>query len=170
VLMVGTDEAAVDAELKSGRLSCPRCASGLGGTVSIVKCVFDPGASRVVSGGRSAAPCSATHVLIPEDTLIRRRHGAEVIGAALTAKARGDGHRRIAKDPPTRFHATSYISASTFPDRGVQRSDQAIRALLLVWYLSRQMYRSDFISISGVRAPFGKAFAAPAYDSEAPGG
>ena len=74
------------------------------------------------------------------------------------------------RQPPTRLQATSYISASTFPDRGVQRSDQAIRALLLVWYFPGQMYRSDFISMSGVRAPFGKAFAAPAYDSGAPGG
>ena len=29
---------------------------------------------------------------------MRRRDGVEVIGAALTAKARGDGHRRIAAD------------------------------------------------------------------------
>jgi hypothetical protein len=36
--------------------------------------------------------------LIPEDTLVRRRHAAEVIGAALTAKAKGAGHRRIAMD------------------------------------------------------------------------
>ena len=37
-------------------------------------------------------------MLVPEDTLVRRRDGVEVIGAALTAKARGDGHRRIAVD------------------------------------------------------------------------
>jgi hypothetical protein len=36
--------------------------------------------------------------LIPEDTLVRRRHGAELIGAALTARAKGASHRRIAKD------------------------------------------------------------------------
>jgi hypothetical protein len=37
-------------------------------------------------------------MLVPEDTLLRRRHGAEVIGAALTAKAKGDSHRRIGKN------------------------------------------------------------------------
>ena len=42
--------------------------------------------------------CSVTHVLIPEDMLLRRRDGVEVIGAALSAKATGAGHRRIAKD------------------------------------------------------------------------
>jgi hypothetical protein len=34
--------------------------------------------------------------LRPEDTLLRRRDGVEVIGAALVAKAQGQGHRRIA--------------------------------------------------------------------------
>ena len=46
---------------------------------------------------RSVCPaCEATHVLVSEDTLVRRRDGAEVVGAALTAKAKGDGHRRVA--------------------------------------------------------------------------
>ena len=40
--------------------------------------------------------CGATHVLVPEDMLLRRRDAVEVVGAALTAKARGDGYRRIA--------------------------------------------------------------------------
>lgn len=35
-------------------------------------------------------------MLISEDTLVRRRDGVEVIGAALAAKARGRGHRRAA--------------------------------------------------------------------------
>jgi hypothetical protein len=35
-------------------------------------------------------------VLVPEDTLLRRRDGVEVIGAALAAKAKGQGHRKIA--------------------------------------------------------------------------
>jgi hypothetical protein len=34
--------------------------------------------------------------LVPEDTLLRRRDGVEVIGAALVAKAQGHGHRTIA--------------------------------------------------------------------------
>jgi transposase-like protein len=100
VLIVGTDEAAVEVELTSGRLNCPVCASGLR--------PWGHGVDREVRlRARSerrcfrrsiCRPCQATHVLVPEDTLVRRRHGAEVIGAALTAKARGHGHRRIAKD------------------------------------------------------------------------
>ncbi|MGH3452698.1 MAG: helix-turn-helix domain-containing protein [Haloechinothrix sp.] len=42
------------------------------------------------------AACRATHVLLAEDTLLRRRDGVEVIGAALAAKARGQGQRRSA--------------------------------------------------------------------------
>jgi hypothetical protein len=43
-------------------------------------------------------PCAATHVLVPQDTLLRRRDSVEVIGAALTAKAEeGKGHRSIAQ-------------------------------------------------------------------------
>jgi hypothetical protein len=40
--------------------------------------------------------CVVTHMLVPEDTLVRRRDGVEVIGAALVAKAQGQGHRKIA--------------------------------------------------------------------------
>jgi len=36
--------------------------------------------------------------LVPEDTLVRRRDGAEVIGAALTMKAQGQGHRKISAE------------------------------------------------------------------------
>ncbi|MDQ3463028.1 MAG: hypothetical protein M3471_08390, partial [Actinomycetota bacterium] len=44
------------------------------------------------------AGCGATHVLLPEDTLARRRDAVEVIGAALTAKAAGSGHRSVAAE------------------------------------------------------------------------
>jgi hypothetical protein len=40
--------------------------------------------------------CLVTHVLLPVTVLLRRADAAEVIGAALTARAVGLGHRRIA--------------------------------------------------------------------------
>ena len=40
--------------------------------------------------------CRATHVLLTISCLLRRADAAEVIGAALAAKASGEGHRRIA--------------------------------------------------------------------------
>ncbi|MEO6491707.1 MAG: helix-turn-helix domain-containing protein [Ilumatobacteraceae bacterium] len=36
-------------------------------------------------------------MLISDDSLLRRRDGVEVIGAALVAKASGTGHRRVAE-------------------------------------------------------------------------
>ncbi|MGH9008979.1 MAG: helix-turn-helix domain-containing protein [Acidimicrobiia bacterium] len=41
--------------------------------------------------------CGATHVLLPDSTLIRRRDHVETIGEAILAKATGSGHRRIAE-------------------------------------------------------------------------
>ena len=55
------------------------------------------------SGGRWLRPrralcrsCWATHVLLPTSALLRRAALAELIGAALVAKAGGTGHRSIA--------------------------------------------------------------------------
>ena len=98
MLIVGTDAARVEADLVAGRLSCPACGDSLR--------PWGHGADREVRllGGverrrfrRSVCPaCRVTHVLLPEDTLVRRRDGAEVVGAALTAKVKGEGHRRVA--------------------------------------------------------------------------
>jgi hypothetical protein len=40
--------------------------------------------------------CAVTHVLISDDSLLRRRDGVDVIGVALAASATGCGHRRVA--------------------------------------------------------------------------
>jgi hypothetical protein len=39
--------------------------------------------------------CLVTHVLLPVTVLLRRAYAAEVIGAALLARAAGQGHRSI---------------------------------------------------------------------------
>jgi hypothetical protein len=100
VLIVGTDKAAVEADLIGGRLSCPTCQVGLrpwGHGVDREVRLLARSEQRCFR--RSICrPCRATHVLIPEDTLVRRRHVGEVIGAALTARAKGASLRRIAKD------------------------------------------------------------------------
>jgi hypothetical protein len=98
VIIVGTDEAAVEADLSGGRICCPNCRGGLrpwghaaGREVRLL------GRSERLGPRRcTCRPCAATHVLAPEGTLLRRRDGVEVIGTALTAKARGQGHRKIA--------------------------------------------------------------------------
>lgn len=97
--MVENDGDGVDRDLCAGRVACPGCDGALrpwgwarrrllrrrgGGSVWL-----RPRRGRCRS-------CGGTHVLLPVDTLVRRRDEAAVIGAALLAWLGGAGHRRIA--------------------------------------------------------------------------
>ncbi|HEY5224734.1 MAG TPA: DUF6431 domain-containing protein [Microbacteriaceae bacterium] len=89
----------VETMLQAGQLDCPGCAGALRphgyGRTRIVRGV---GSTRVtVRPRRARCPgCQATHVLLPAGLVPRRADTVEAIGAALTANARGDGHRTIA--------------------------------------------------------------------------
>ena len=100
MLIVGIDAAAVEADLWGGRLGCPGCGSSLRpwghGVEREVRLRF--GGERRSFRRSICGSCAGTHVLVPEDTLVRRRDAVAVVGAALTAKARGVGHRRIAAE------------------------------------------------------------------------
>lgn len=93
--MVGVDAVEVDRRLRGGELRCP---CGAGRLVpwghARARRVRGVGVLRPRRGRCSA--CSATHVLLAVSCLLRRADGAEVIGAALVAKATGVGHRRLA--------------------------------------------------------------------------
>ena len=98
MLIVGTDGPTVEMELKGGRLSCPDCGAVLGpwghGVEREVRLLVRTERRRF---RRSICrSCTGTHILVPEDTLARRRDAAEIIGTALTMKAQGRGHRKIA--------------------------------------------------------------------------
>jgi hypothetical protein len=92
------DPEVVETYLAAGRLCCPGCEGPL------VRWGFAREREvRMLDGARLVRPrraccqaCQTTHVLLPAFSVPRRRDGAEVIGAALLAKANGDGHRRIA--------------------------------------------------------------------------
>jgi len=98
VLAMAVDLEVVEADLAAGRLCCPGCDRPL------ARWGFAREREvRTLDGARSLRPrraycdaCKRTHVLLPAWSVPRRRDGAEVIGAALLAKAQGDGHRRIA--------------------------------------------------------------------------
>ena len=92
--MVGTDPVEVDRGLREGELCCP-CGGGLS--------PWGRARQRVVRGVGVLRPrrvrcgsCLVTHVLLAVSCLLRRADAAEVIGAALRAKAAGRGHRPIA--------------------------------------------------------------------------
>lgn len=95
--IVGSDPLEVERALLAGELECPDCAGRL--------CPWGWARWRVVrrrDGEQRHRPrrsrclvCAVTHVLISSNTLLRRRDGVEVIGAALVAKVSGSGHRRV---------------------------------------------------------------------------
>lgn len=91
MVTVGGDAAAVERRLVSGRLSCPGCAGVLAGWGRArERSVRGPdGVVRLCPRRARCSGCGVTHVLLPLVLLLRRADLAVVIGAALTAKARG---------------------------------------------------------------------------------
>jgi hypothetical protein len=98
VLIVSDDRAVVEADLAAGRLVCPRCRAGvLGGwgcsRLREVRTSLGVRRLRPRRGRCRERSCRATHVLLPEVCLARRRYVVEVIGAALLSAGR-EGYRR----------------------------------------------------------------------------
>ena len=88
----------VEADLAAGRLCCPGCEGPLvrWGFARERKVRMLDGVWLVRPRRACCHRCETTHVLLAAFSVPRRRDGAEVIGAALLAKANGDGHRTIA--------------------------------------------------------------------------
>jgi Homeodomain-like domain len=106
VFAVTVSPEVLEADLAAGRMCCPGCDGPLSpwgfGRVRELRMLHDV---RSVRPRRACCQaCQTTHVLMPAWSVPRRRDCAEVIGAALLAKAQGDGHRKIAARlgrPPT---------------------------------------------------------------------
>ena len=94
--IVGTDPVEVERALLVGELSCPGCAGRLRpwGSARWRDVRRRSEVERRRPRRSRCDGCASTHVLISTDCLLRRRDLAEVIGAALVAKAAGLGHRR----------------------------------------------------------------------------
>ena len=96
--MVENDAVGVDRDLSAGRLACPTCDGALRpwgwGRRRLLR-RRDGSAWLRPRRGRCRS-CGGTHVLLPVDTLVRRRDEVAVIGAAFLAWLGGAGHRRIA--------------------------------------------------------------------------
>ncbi|MCA1678796.1 MAG: DUF6431 domain-containing protein [Actinobacteria bacterium] len=98
VLIVSDDRAVVEADLAAGRLLCPCCGAGVLGGWGCARLR----SVRTRAGVRWLRPrrgrcreksCRATHVLLPDVCLARRRYVVEVIGEALASAGR-EGYRR----------------------------------------------------------------------------
>jgi hypothetical protein len=101
MLMVGVELAIVEGDLVAGRLACPSCERVLG------PWGFARGRWIRVRWGEPVAlrprrarcrGCRGTHVLLPDLCLLHRQYEVAVIGAAVEARARGVGYRRIAAE------------------------------------------------------------------------
>lgn len=99
MLIVSDDRAVVEADLAAGRLLCPRCRVGvLGGwgcaRLRVLRTRDGKRRLRPRRGRCRVRACLATHVLLPDVFLARRKDAVEVIGDALLA---GEGYRRVAE-------------------------------------------------------------------------
>ncbi|MFE0418361.1 MULTISPECIES: hypothetical protein [Streptomyces] len=98
VLTVEADETRVEARLLAGRMECPDCGGVLGpwGWARHRVLRDAKGLVRLRPRRARCAGCGGSHVLLPVFVLVRRVDLADVIGAALIAKAAGSGSRSIA--------------------------------------------------------------------------
>jgi hypothetical protein len=92
---VEADPVRVESRLSAGQVDCPDCPGvlrpwGWGRRRSVhgIDAALRPRRGR-------CRVCLVTHVLLPVTVLLRRAYAAEVIGAALVARAAGRGHRSI---------------------------------------------------------------------------
>jgi transposase-like protein len=125
MVMVFAEVARVEAELVGGWLRCS-CGGQLRpwghARERVVRAV-----GRVRPRRAKCRGCGRTHVLLWQSCLLRRRDGIAVIGVALTAKAGGVGHRRIAE--------RLGVPADTVRGwlRRFARDAEAVRAHFLGW-------------------------------------
>jgi hypothetical protein len=141
VLIVSDDRAAVEADLAAGRLLCPRCRVGvLGGwgcaRVRVVRTREEERRLRPRRGRCRERACRATHVLLPDVCLARRRDAVEVIGEALLSIGR-ESYRRVAerlgvpaetvRDWRLRFRSRAEVIAAHFL-RWARALDGTLRA------------------------------------------
>jgi hypothetical protein len=99
IIVVDVDQA--ERDLAAGRLACPRCSGTLRAWAHAarrrIRRLHAPDLMVQPRRARCSA-CGATQVLLPSSCLPRRADATEVVGAALLAKANGQGHRSIARD------------------------------------------------------------------------
>lgn len=97
MVTVEADLVYVESRLAAGGIGCPACGSGVLGGWGYARVRQVEGLSGPLRPRRARCRgCRVTHVLLPVTVLLRRAYAAERIWLALTARAQGAGHRRIA--------------------------------------------------------------------------
>jgi hypothetical protein len=96
VVTVSADAGSVESRLRAGQISCPDCGLGVLGGWGFARSRSVVGAAGRLQPRRARCrSCRVTHVLLPVVVLLRRAYLAELVWAALAARAAGAGHRRI---------------------------------------------------------------------------
>lgn len=96
MVTVEVDPERVESRLSAGELSCPSCPDGVLVRWGFARARRVVGSAVLVRPRRSRCrTCAVTHVLLPVTLLLRRAYVAELIWAAVVAKAAGGGHRLI---------------------------------------------------------------------------
>jgi transposase-like protein len=143
VSIVSSDPEVCEAELLAGILKCPSCDGSLRPwgyarwrTIRMAE------GTKKLRPRRSRCPdCYKTSVLLPNYLLVRRVDEAAVIGSALTQKAQGMGHRKVALN----------ISRPATTVRGwIRRFGERSKMLLehfLGWALALDVTLSEFVSV-----------------------
>ena len=99
MLIVAADGEQVEGELRAGRLGCPPCGGELrpwGHARPRVLRRRSGRQDRLRARRARCRECRVTQTLLPEVSLLRRLDDVETIGAAVVARAGGQGHRPIA--------------------------------------------------------------------------
>jgi transposase-like protein len=97
MVTVEVDPVRVESRLAAGEIGCPRCGEGVLAGWGHARARWIEGLADSLRPRRARCrSCRATHVLLPVTVLLRRAYAAERIWAALTARAEGLGHRRVA--------------------------------------------------------------------------
>lgn len=96
VVTVEADRVRVELRSAAGQVDCPDC-RGARSPWGWARPRGVHGIAGVLRPRRARCRgCLITHVLLPVTVLARRAYAAEVVGAALLARATGSGHRVIA--------------------------------------------------------------------------
>lgn len=101
MLTVEASPVSVERRLAAGDLSCPCCGGVLarwGWARERAVRGLGPRLTRIRPRRARCRECWVTHVLLAVTALCRRADAAEVIGAALAARARGAGFRAVAAE------------------------------------------------------------------------
>ena len=94
-MTVEADAARVESRLVAGQVECPDCAGALRPWGWARRRDVHGIEGRLRPRRARCGRCLITHVLLPVTVLVRRAYAAEVIGAAVLARAGGSGHRAI---------------------------------------------------------------------------